>query len=247
MFVGGSALAAMLATLYIRRQIPEEIHQANNEVAGFIFAAVAVVYGVMLAFLVLVAWQAYQDASATVESEANTLVNIYRLGQEIDPPFGAPLRAAAISYARQVVDDEWHRMGNGEESAAARDALEALWRVHRDMDAANVAETSHQDYLFTSLQSLGNERRIRLLAARSELPLLMWLLLWGGAAVTLGFTLFFRAPNARAHLLMAGMFAGLIGFVLFMILELDTPFTGSVGIEPTAFQQALDMFQRLGP
>lgn len=245
LIVGGSAVLAVLATYWVRTHVPEQVQQANNEVAGFIFAAVAVVYGVLLAFLVLVVWQAYEDAKVNVEQEANTLVNVYRLAQELDQPASQQLETAIVNYAQAVVSDEWDKMQAGQESISARDALEAIWTVHRQIHRTGGTAEVREDPIFTSLNELGNERRIRLLASRDELPGLLWVLLWGGASTTLGFTLFFRVPNFRAHLLMAGLFAGLLGFVLFLIIELDSPFSGDVRVPPTAFEQSLDTFQRL--
>src|SRR4029078_2782910 len=83
LIVGGSALLAVLATLLVRRVVSNEVHSANNEVAGFIFSAVGAIYGVLLAFMVLVVWQSFDEAQVTVEQEANTLVNVFRLGQEL--------------------------------------------------------------------------------------------------------------------------------------------------------------------
>ena len=243
--VGGSIALAIAATSIVRKRVPEEVHRSNNEVAGFMFAAVGVVYGVMLAFVVLVVWQAYLDAVINAEREANTLVNIFRIGQEQPAPYNQQMAAAVVDYTQKVIGDEWRQMELGQESPAARDALEQLWAVHRAMHSSDQPQILHQDYFFDAMEDLGNERRIRLLASREELPVLMWVLLAGGAIVTLGFTLFFRVPNSLPHFLMVGLFAGLVGFVLFLILELDSPFNGEIHVSSLPFQQSLDLIQRL--
>lgn len=245
LIVGGSVLLAMATTYLVRRWVTEKEHIQNNEVAGFLFAAVGVVYGVLLAFMVLVVWQSVEDAQVTVEQEANVLVNVYRLGQELPEPYGGQIKAYAIEYAQNVINDEWLDMSYGTESIPVRDTIEKMWTVHRAIDAAKLTITGHEGQLFDSLEALGDLRRIRLLESRQELPTLMWVLLIGGALVTMGFTLFLRAPNLRPHLLMAGLFAGLLAFVLVLVIELDNPFTGDVRIQPVAFQQALELFLRL--
>ncbi len=245
LIVGGSIVLTVMITYWVRKRFPESVQQANNEVAGFIFAAVGVIYGVLLAFLVLVVWQAYQDATVNVEQEANTLVNAYRLAQELAQPASQQLETALANYGQEVVNDEWDKMAAGQESIQARDALEAIWTIHRQIHSNEGNPEVRDDALFATLNTLGNERRIRLLESHNDLPALMWVLLAGGAIVTIGFTLFFRVPNFRAHLLMAGMFAGLLAFVLFLIIELDSPFSGEIRVQPTAFQQSLDTFQRL--
>src|SRR6476661_3477493 len=89
--VGGTALVTAVLTWIIRTHVSERVHIGNNEVAGFLFAGVSVIYGVLLAFLVLVVWQTFQDAALVVEQEANTLVDIFRIGQELPTPFSTEL------------------------------------------------------------------------------------------------------------------------------------------------------------
>lgn len=233
----------VLATNYVRKRVDEQMHLANNEVAGFIFGAVSVVYGVLLAFMVLVVQQAFEGAHATVEQEANALVDLYRVAQELPEPYGAEFRTVAVEYAQRVLDDEWDLMQNGNSSPSVDETLEKFWLVHRQMHTNGITVGSHDVTLFEALENLGNQRRIRLLDSRLELPGLMYILLIGGGIVTVGFTLFLRAPNWKAHLLMAAMFTGVVSFVLVLIIELDNPFTGDIRIQPDAFEQALALFK----
>lgn len=246
LIVGGSALLTAAATYWVRRRYDERTHRANNEFAGFVFAAVGVIYGVMLAFVVLVVWQAFQATQVTIENEANTLVDVYRLARILPPPYRATLQADVLEYTGDVITDEWNTMVLGLPSAKVGADLERLWDVHRQMDADKVSPGNHDNALFDALASVGNRRRIRLLASREELPALMWGLLIGGGLITIGFTLFLRTPNQRAHLVMAGLFAGMVGFILFLTLELDNPFTGGISLQPVAFEQALQVMQSLG-
>lgn len=246
LIVGGSALLAVLATLFVRMRIPEEEHQTNNEVAGFIFAAVGSIYGVLLAFIVLVVWQSFDRAQVTVEQEANTVVNIFRLGQEVPAPYGLEIQNFAKEYSQNVIGLEWAEMEFGRSSPSVDETIEKLWALHRRLHLDLTKSQTHEEQFFDSMEALGSYRRVRLLDARADIPTLMWALLISGALVTVGFTLFFRAPNWKAHLLMAAMFAGLVAFVLLLIIELDNPFAGDVKIQPEAFQQALDTFVRLG-
>lgn len=248
LIVGGSALLAVAATYLVRRSVDEKIHQSNNEVAGFIFAAVAVIYGVLLAFLVLVVWQTFENAQRTVEHEANALVNLFRLGQEFPEPYGELVQTLAVEYAQNVIQAEWPAMENSRDSAEVEATIEKLWEIHRALDAENkqsLVSPVREPLFFQNLDALGNDRSLRLLESRSEIPPLLWGLLICGAVVTIGFTLFFRAPNFKAHLLMAGLFAGLVAFILLLIVELDNPFAGDIKALPTAFQQALQLFQEL--
>jgi hypothetical protein len=243
--VGGIAAFAVLAAYIVRRRVPESVHTANNEVAGFIFAVLGVIYGVLLAFFVLVSWQAYESSTDTVQREANALVDLYRLTEELPAPFDAQLRAAVLNYLSLVVEDEWPAMAEGRESAAAAAALEELWEVHRGIHASGVPLRFPPGDLYKGLVAVGNERRVRLVESEEELPFEMSILLWGGGIITIAFSLFFRAANPRAHLLMVAMLALVVAFSLFLILEIDSPFTGDLSVSPRPFEQALELIRRL--
>lgn len=245
MIVGGATSLTVAATYLVRRLVPEEIHASNNQVAGFLFAAVAVIYGVLVAFTTLAVWQQFQDAQVTVEREANVSVDLFRFAQGLPRPYAMELKDADMDYVRSVVNDEWATMVQGEPSPQAANALEKIWELHRHLHLASVNLQMNDEKLFATIDELGNLRRIQLLASRAELPTLMWMLLWGGALVTIGFTLFFRAHIPRAQLLMATMMSGLISFMLLLIIELDSPFTGTLHVMPLAFQNALELMQHL--
>jgi hypothetical protein len=51
---------AMIAQILIRRWVGVETLTKNNEIAGFKFATVGVIYAVLLAFSVIVVWEKIQ-------------------------------------------------------------------------------------------------------------------------------------------------------------------------------------------
>jgi Protein of unknown function (DUF4239) len=53
---------------------------AWNKIAGFIYAALGVIYAVLMALVVIAVWEEFQTASETVEQEANALAEIFWLG-----------------------------------------------------------------------------------------------------------------------------------------------------------------------
>ncbi|HEX8032669.1 MAG TPA: hypothetical protein VF510_02425 [Ktedonobacterales bacterium] len=62
LIVGGSMSLAGVGTVFVRRRMKAPMDEAHNEVAGFIFAAVSVLYAVVLAFMVFAVWEEYNGA-----------------------------------------------------------------------------------------------------------------------------------------------------------------------------------------
>jgi hypothetical protein len=68
------------------------------------------------------------------------------------------------------------------------------------------------------------------------------MVLFVGAAMTLGFTLFFGMDNIRAQVLMIGMLAVVIFMALFVAIMIDHPFSGRVKVPPEAIEAVLRDF-----
>ena len=77
-------------------------------------------------------------------------------------------------------------------------------------------------------------RHARLLKAAGIAPGVIWLALFGGAALTVGFTFFFGTQHLRAQSLMTRALAMLILSGLLVIVTIDHPFTGAVKVQPEA-------------
>jgi len=69
LLITGACVAVTLASILIlRRLVPHETLKQNNEFLGFIYAVVGGVYGVYLAFTIIVVWEQFQQADQTATS-----------------------------------------------------------------------------------------------------------------------------------------------------------------------------------
>ena len=112
--VGGTCLLALAGLELVQRLVPAESRQRHNDVAGFIYAALGVIYAVLIALVVIAVWEEYDAASVTVEQEANALAEIYWLGHRLPEPTGTHLQELARSYAEEVIHIEWPLMEQGQ-------------------------------------------------------------------------------------------------------------------------------------
>jgi hypothetical protein len=67
-------------------------------------------------------------------------------------------------------------------------------------------------------------RRIRLHLATGLVPDVIWIALFAGALLTIGFTLFFGSENLLAQVSMTGVLSLLVTLGLVVIISLDHPF-----------------------
>jgi len=81
LIVGGITVLATAGGLIVRRWVAVEVLERHNDVAGFIYAVIGVVYAVLLGFTAIIVWERYNHAQAEVEKEANELGDLFRDAQ----------------------------------------------------------------------------------------------------------------------------------------------------------------------
>lgn len=240
--VGFGTALAVLGPLVVRRYVTLEKLTINNEVAGFKFATVGVLYAVLLAFSVIVVWQKFSDAADTVVKESGAAASLYQLSQGLGEVQGAAFRGALTSYLKSVVSDEWPAMNQGAASKQTAEKLNAIYLVllaSKSSDQSNIALMSE---IFYRLDALSQARRARLIAAEGSVPDILWAVLLGGAVVTIVFTFFFGTRNLRAQVLMTALLSMLILSELLIAVVIDRPFEGPVKVGPEPLAEVLADF-----
>src|SRR5215207_1764098 len=81
MIIVAAVLLALLGLALVRRTVPHDRLARHIDVAGYVYAVIGVIYAVILAQVVIAAWQEYQDARAVADDDANAVLNLARLPQ----------------------------------------------------------------------------------------------------------------------------------------------------------------------
>ena len=233
---------SLLGFLAVHRLVPVSVRRAHNDVAGFIFAAVGVMYGVLLAFVVVVVWEQFHQTRANFQKEASAAVSFYHaMGAYAEATHAQDLRPALAGYLGTIVEEEFPAMAAMQRQGVTSQALQALWVGVRGMTPGSAQEQILYGELLSRLNDLDRLRVSRLDDAREELPGVLWLALIAGAIFTIGFAFLLGTDNVCAHGVMIGLLAALIGVVLYVTIELDHPFTGTVSIGEEGLRQVLEM------
>lgn len=201
---------------------------------------VALVYGALLGFTVVVAWEQFSSAEANVNSESSTLATMYRQTVGMPNPQQAQMRELLRTYAA-AIQAEWDHPEGGNTSEAARDAIDQMYQRLGQQDAAIEPNAVNGQFL-NQLTVLTSERDIRLLDAKPRLPGLLWAGLMFGGVVLIGLLGFARLESRRGHLFLSGAVAVLLGLLLFLVFWLDHPFGRQLGVTPAPIEQAQKVF-----
>jgi hypothetical protein len=241
LLVGGTVLFAVCALAIARRYIRERTGAFHNEVMIALYAGASVMYAVLLGFMVVVIWQAYDTAHRNVGDEAANLVSLYRLTYGLEAKEGVQMRDLVRGYTKAVIIEEWPILGTtGAGSNKTRKVLGDIDRLFATMDSQVKAADAEVDAeILRTKSAIVSDRNIRLIEASDTTPWVIWLGAFGGAAIIIVMSCFIDMQRAMPHFLMTGMMSSLIGLLLFIVVSLSQPFTGALPISPKHFRQAL--------
>jgi hypothetical protein len=232
----GVLAGAGLVVHFVHRYWSHEKRREHTDVAGFIFAGVAVLYAVMLAFVVIVGWEDLGSARATTYSEADQLANVYWLSRHLPAPQGPAIAGLTVAYAHTVIGTEWPLMNQGKNSPRAQ----ALLNQIRVRVFAFKPRTGQQQALYeqalASVNDLSAARRDRLASMLDTVPEPLWVALIAGGVITVGFCLLFGVENQGVHIGMVAGIAALITISLLLVKNMQYPFAGDPHIGPGAFE-----------
>jgi Protein of unknown function (DUF4239) len=249
--VGGVCLLALVGFELVHRLVPATRRQQHNDVAGFIYAALGVIYAVLLALVVIAVWEQFQVANETVEQEANATADIFWLADQLPEPRGTHVQELTKSYAEEVVHNEWPLMEKGEAPLMSQKRRTATgWTLIDDIrhdiqgfEPRTQAEVELYAEGLDQVDTLSDARRMRLVVAEEGVPGVLWSVLIFGGIAAVGFTYLFGLESTWAHRLMVATLAAVIGLVLFTVGAMEHPFSGGARIGTGAFDLILERFE----
>jgi hypothetical protein len=232
-------LAVMLAIaglVLVQRLVPLPIRESHNTALGIIFAALYVMFGVMVGFSAYLVLNKYNASQTTAKSEAGSVEELYWLAEQLPEPKRGEIQELTKSYARVVVDEEWPLMSQGRESPRAGALANELRRSIQDFEPSTDAERGLYTQALERVHDLNEDREVRLLNAREGLPPILWIVLISIGIDTVLFTFFVGMKNAWLHANAVAALTGAIALILYAIVSLDQPFGTNLRVGPDAFE-----------
>jgi Protein of unknown function (DUF4239) len=224
------------------RTLAKPVSAGHNGALSPFMTCVGLVYGALLGFTVVVAWEQFSSAEANVSNEASTLITMYRQTVGMPAPEQAQMRGLLRKYTTAVAGPEWENaMRDGGGTETARDALNEMYGVLGSEQSKVDSNPISQKFL-DKVDTLASERSQRILDAKPRIPGLLWSGLIFGGVVLLALGGFIRLDSMRAHLLLVSAVAMLLGLLLFIVFWLDHPFGNQLGVTSAPFEQALSVF-----
>ena len=224
----------------VQRTVPYTKLAKHNDVAGFIFSMVGVIYAVVLGFVVIVVWEKHDTAVANALVEESAVSDIYRLAAALPVPERQLIRHQILDYSHMMISKEWPAMKRGTENKDTQAMGERLALNIELFRPHNQAQSNIHAAMLALLQRYLDARRERLRENEGTVVPILWYTLLMGGLATVSFTYFFGTENQRMQLTMTAIIAVLLATMFVMIAEFDRPFSGSISVPSTIWTTFLN-------
>jgi Protein of unknown function (DUF4239) len=238
------AAFAWIATYLFRRFINFEILRSHNEVTGFLFLAIASFYALLLSFVVLVVWDQLNETHSNVSKEGSSAMGLYRdIKYYPDTVEAKQLMVLYLDFVFNVVDEEFPNMALMQPSRRTPESFNMVFDKMEHLNPKNPFQIQLVAGMFNHLNELSTFRGLRINSTETEIPPPIWLPIILGAIITIFCAMLLDIEHGRMHLILNSLLGALIGIFLFVIILLDHPYTGSLGLKPKAYKQIFTLEQ----
>jgi hypothetical protein len=232
------SIAGLFATRpMVRRLFGPGTHY--NDVVSYFFAGIGVFYGLALGLIAVATWENYTDIDGVVGTEAAAVASFYRDLDGYPQPLRGRLEGMMREYTRLVIEKEWpaHKKGIALEDGDA--LLDRLEDEVMNFDPTREREKILQAEVLRSVDTVQEQRRLRLQAVTTGLPAALWAVVLIGAILNILLTYLFWVDNLGVHAILVGIVAIFIGLLVVLTAAMDNPFRGEFSISSGAFEDVL--------
>jgi hypothetical protein len=242
-FVFGLAGAALAGHRLWRRVVTLEYNAETTGLAMGMLAIVAMILSLLLAFSSVSVWDAYSGADSAAASEASVAGELVRDLAVYGGPAANATREAVRVYLQSIIAEEWPAMAKGGRSETASHKFNDIFRKAAGINPKSAREQIILAEIWDKTNELNVFRRTRLNSAGgSAVPGALWGTL--ALCILFNFLLFYGMPLTRVSDFMLGLYAATLGLMLFFIVAMDRPFSGSVSVSPDSYKTTLQSMQR---
>lgn len=241
----GGLFAAMLTFLF-RKHVHLKILKSHNEVTGFLFLSISSFYALLLSFVVLVVWDQLNDTRGNVSREGSSAMGLYRdIKFYPDTTESKQLMTVYLDFVFNVVDEEYPNMGDMKASKKTPVSFNRVFYKMAHLNPKNAFQIQLVADMSNHLNELATYRELRAASADAEIPWPMWLPMMLGAVITLISAMLLDIEHKRIHTLISSLLGCIIGMFLFMIIQLDHPYTGSLSVKPNSYKEIFTLEQQV--
>jgi hypothetical protein len=235
LLLGGFSLTGLLA---VRSRILSRLRVTHEDshFLGPLVHSIMVFYGLILALIAVNVFETYSECQRIVSTESTAIAMLYRDMGSYPEPARSRLQSSLRDYTSQVIHEAWPQQRAGHiptGGVAKMDSVQAQLSAFEPMTEGQKALHAEA---WRAYNYVIEARRARLDEVNTGLPGVMWLVVALGAAISLSASFFFRVEDVRLHATLVVLLSSFIACVIFVMLALDHPFRGDLGIPSESYE-----------
>jgi hypothetical protein len=238
------AVALALGGLVLARRTEGGWWKDPGRAAGVLGAARGP-FAVILAFVIFIAFQGFNDARHNADQEAAATRRLFKEADLLAGLVRPQVQSNLICYARGVIHLDWPAMRDGTSSREVDDTAalldDQLHIVHSNGSAGPAI-----DAIFADASVRDEARADRVAEAEGEIPGPVWIVLILGAIGVLTYVILFADAGERfvSQAVMVGSITVVMVGGLILVWFLSHPYRDQMGsIKPASMERTLDELQ----
>ena len=239
-------LFAIVGLLVVRRHVLPRlrIHHEDSELTATVVHSIMVFYGLAVALIAVSVFETYSEVSKIIAQEASELSALYRDASSYPEPIRPRLQKELRDYAQYVIHEAWPAQQRGQVAAGGIAMLNRFQDTLVGFQPVSEAQKLLHGEALRAYNEMIEARSLRLDAVDTGLPRVMWVVIVAGALLSLSSTFFFKVEHTHLQGIQVLLLATFIGLVIFMIVALDRPFRGDLGLPPEPYQLVYDQLMK---
>lgn len=236
-----------IAGLLASRRWAPSLHHAtlsHNDIVGFYFGAITVLYGITLGLLMVGVWSTFTQTEEKVDREADALAALYVDVSHYPEPSRELLQHDLRNYARYVIDVAWAEQKKGIIPNGNSVTVTVIAYDLATFEPATEGQKVLHAESYRQFNELVARRRSRLLGVTAGLSGALWALVLIGAVINIAVTWCFHLHNRKMHLWMTAMTSSLLGLMIFLLAAMDHPYLGKLAVSSQPFQMVYDQLMK---
>ena len=234
---------SLIGLFLLRRFVLPRLNygEGGNEAVSGTVQAIGVFYGITVGLIAIGVWNTHSNAADLVSKEASSIATLYRDLGGYPEPVRSELRSKLREYTVFTIEKVWPSQQRGviQTSFGAGLLDEFQDKIHAFEPATMGQQSKHAEAL-NAYNRMIELRRLRIDAVDNGLDIVMWTVIWLGAAISISIAYFFKIADPKLHAILIFLMAAFLAMLIFMIVINDRPFYGRVSISSAPYQLILD-------
>lgn len=235
LFVGGTLIVVLTGFVLVSRLLPTWRTERSAQVLGGVAAMVMTMFTVLLAFVIVNLYSAYNSAVGNVAAEATALTELVQDAGPFPPVVRRRIEHAVAQYVVEIRHNEFRTLRAGQAAPRAQPLLADIREVIQRYSPVTTAQQAFYAAMNEQLHVIAGERESRLDTAQTSIPKPLLYLMILLAVLTLGVTLLIETHTRAVDVAIIATVAIVISSGLFTTVILQYPFSGTIAVNSEPF------------